>query len=134
MFIKDLKECPEIRAGDGSALRELLHPDKGPFPFGYSLAHALVKPHEQTQPHRLKSSEVYCIIEGRGLIHVGKETAEVTALQVVYIPPFHVQFIENIGESDLAFLCIVDPAWQPDDEEVLPDGTDGRDPRAVKKP
>jgi mannose-6-phosphate isomerase-like protein (cupin superfamily) len=133
MFIKDLKECPEIRAGDGSALRELLHADKGPYPFGYSLAQALVKPHEQTRPHRLKSSEVYFILEGRGLMHVGKESAQVTAGQAVYIPAFHVQFIENIGESDLAFLCIVDPAWRPDDEEVLTDGTDGRDLPSGKK-
>jgi mannose-6-phosphate isomerase-like protein (cupin superfamily) len=122
MIIKDIKDCQEIAAGDGSALRELFHPDQGPFQFGFSLARAIVRPGEKTKPHRLKSSEVYVILEGRGLMHVEREMAEVRPGQAVYIPPFHVQFVENTGEADLAFLCIVDPAWKPEDEEVLPDG------------
>ncbi len=123
MIIKDVEDIAEITAGDGSALRELLHPGKSPYPFGYSLARAVVKPGAATAPHRLKSSEVYYILEGRGLMRVGAETAEVGPGQAVYIPPFHVQSIENAGETDLVFLCIVDPAWRAEDEEVLPDQT-----------
>jgi mannose-6-phosphate isomerase-like protein (cupin superfamily) len=123
MIIKDVKDCKEIAAGDGSALCEFLHPGRGPFQVGYSLARAVVEPGEKTRPHRLKSSEVYVILEGRGLMHVEMETAEVRPGQAVYIPPFHVQFIENTGEADLVFLCIVDPAWKPEDEEVLPEET-----------
>jgi mannose-6-phosphate isomerase-like protein (cupin superfamily) len=121
MIIRNLKDCKEITAGDGSALRELFNPDQGPFQFDYSLAHALVKPGQKTKPHRLKSSEVYYILEGRGLMHIEQETAEVSAGQAVYIPPFHIQFIENTGTTELSFLCIVDPAWQAEDEDVLPD-------------
>jgi mannose-6-phosphate isomerase-like protein (cupin superfamily) len=120
MIIRDLKDCQEITAGDGSALREIFHADQGPYQFDYSLARALVKPGEKTRPHRLKSSEVYYVLEGRGLMHVEQESAEVSAGQAVYIPPFHIQFIENTGETDLAFLCIVDPAWRPEDEDILP--------------
>ncbi|MGD1009426.1 MAG: cupin domain-containing protein [Candidatus Aminicenantales bacterium] len=123
MIIKDVKDCREIAAGDGSAIREILGPDQGPFQFEYSLARAVVKPGEKTKPHRLKSSEVYVVLEGRGHIHVEKEMAEVRPGQAVYIPPDHVQFIENTGATNLVFLCIVDPAWKPEDEEVLPDGT-----------
>jgi mannose-6-phosphate isomerase-like protein (cupin superfamily) len=133
MIIRNFKECPEITAGDGSALRELLHPDKGSFSLGYSLARAIVKARGKTKPHRLKSSEVYYILEGRGLMHIGEEIAEITAGQAVYIPPFHIQFIENTGETDLAFLCIVDPAWRPEDEEVFPDGPNGQALRTGKK-
>lgn len=133
MIIRDLKDCREITAGDGSALRELLHPDQGPFQFDYSLARAVVKPGAKTNPHRLKNSEVYYILEGRGLMHVEQESAEVAAGQAVYIPPFHIQFIENTGAADLAFLCIVDPAWKPEDEEVLPDGRPRIARAAVKK-
>jgi len=45
--------------------------------------------------------------------------AEVHADDAVYIPPDAKQYIQNTGESDLIFLCIVDPAWQAEDEEVL---------------
>lgn len=40
MFIKDLKNCNKIIAGDNSILRELLHPnkDKADLKIGYSIA------------------------------------------------------------------------------------------------
>ena len=133
MIIKDLKDCREITAGDGSALRELLHPDRGRLQIDYSLAHAVVKPGGKTRAHRLKNSEVYYILEGRGLMHIEQETAEVSAGQAVYIPPFHIQFIENTGATELAFLCIVGPAWKPEDEEVLPDGRPGQARAGAKK-
>jgi len=37
----------------------------------------------------------------------------------VYIPPRAKQQITNSGSVDLAFLCIVDPAWRSEDEEVV---------------
>jgi mannose-6-phosphate isomerase-like protein (cupin superfamily) len=53
------------------------------------------------------------------MMHVDGEAAAVGANQVIYIPPDSVQYIENTGDSDLVFLCIVDPAWRPADESVL---------------
>jgi mannose-6-phosphate isomerase-like protein (cupin superfamily) len=119
MIIKSLGSTFEFAAGDSSFLKELLHPAKESLALGYSLAHAVVKPGEKTLPHRLKSSEVYYVLEGRGLMHVDGERAEVEAGQAVYIPPLAVQFIENTSANDLAFLCIVDPAWRAGDEEIL---------------
>ncbi|MGZ5554686.1 MAG: cupin domain-containing protein [Candidatus Aminicenantales bacterium] len=119
MIIKSLKDAAAFTGGDGSFLKELLHPAKEPLDIGYSLAHAEVGPAEKTRPHRLKSSEVYYLLEGRGLMHVGNEQAEVAAGQAVYIPPDTIQFIENPGPGRLVFLCIVDPAWTTGDEEVL---------------
>jgi mannose-6-phosphate isomerase-like protein (cupin superfamily) len=119
MIIKSLANVADIAAGDASRLKELLHPDKESLDIGYSLAHAVVKRGERTLPHRLASSEVYFVLQGRGLIRVDAEVAEVEAGQAVYIPPGAVQSIENTGPDDLAFLCIVDPAWRAEDEEVL---------------
>lgn len=80
MLIKDLKNCEEILAGDKTALRELLHPDKMPgAAFRYSLAHAMVKPKESSVPHALKTSEVYYILEGEGEMHINEESAKVRA-------------------------------------------------------
>ena len=47
------------------------------------------------------------------------ESEAVQPGQAIYIPPRSTQYIENKGSSDLTFLCIVDPAWREEDEEVL---------------
>ena len=119
MLIRDLKTIEKFISGDRVVLRELIHPRISPLALSYSLAHAVVKPGQKSLRHRLKTSEVYYILSGSGTIHIGWETAKVRPGQAVYIPPGSVQFIENTGRSDLSFLCIVDPAWRSEDEEVL---------------
>jgi len=118
MLIKDLQNCKEFIAGDNTILRELLHPDKAELQLGYSLAHATVKSGQSSAVHSLKTSEVYYILEGKGEMHVDDEAAEVHSGQAIYIPPNAKQYIQNIGDSDLTFLCIVDPAWKSEDEEI----------------
>lgn len=117
--ITHLQDCPEFVAGDQSILREILHPGKSDLAIRYSLAHATVKAGERTTPHRLRTAEVYYIIEGCGRMHIDTGIADVTAGDTIYIPPRSIQFIENTGASDLRFLCIVDPAWRSEDEEIL---------------
>jgi len=119
MFIKDLQACEEFIAGDNTILRELLHPDKASLDIRYSLAHAMLKPGKTSQPHSLKTSEVYYILEGVGLMSIDAELAEVSPGQAIYIPPLAKQFIKNTGTSDLKFICIVDPAWRLEDEIVF---------------
>ena len=119
MFIKDLKKCEEIIAGDNTVLKELLNPLNEDIGIRYSLAHAKVKPGEITYAHRLRSSEVYYILEGEGEMYIGNEKEKVFAGQVIYIPQNSVQRIKNTGMNDLVFLCIVDPAWKPEDKELV---------------
>jgi mannose-6-phosphate isomerase-like protein (cupin superfamily) len=119
MFLKRLKDCKEIIAGDDSILRELLHPEKEDLKIRYSLAHAKVLPGRATKRHRLKTSEVYYIIAGNGLMHIDEESFEVNPGCTVYIPPKATQHIENTSDVDLIFLCIVDPAWRKENEDVL---------------
>jgi len=119
MIIRDLDECEQIVAGDGSLLRELLNPLKEDLAVRYSLAEARVRPGESTAAHRLKNAEAYYIIAGAGEMRIDDETAAVRGGQAVYIPPGAAQSIRNTGDEDLVFLCIVDPAWRPEDEKVL---------------
>ncbi len=119
MLIKDLNKCKEIVAADKSILRELLSPRKDDIVTGYSLAHAKVRPDKATYAHRLKSSEVYYILDGEGEMYIDGEKERVFAGQAIYIPPNSVQRIKNTGIGDLAFLCIVDPAWRVEDEELV---------------
>ncbi|MBE0652116.1 MAG: cupin domain-containing protein [Bacteroidales bacterium] len=119
MVVKDLKDCEEFMAGDNTRLRELLHPGKADLDLRYSLAHAVLEPGLTSYAHKLKTSEVYYILEGEGEMHIDDETRKVTPGQAVYIPPESKQYIKNTGAIDLKFICIVDPAWHIEDEEVL---------------
>ena len=119
MFIRDLKDCEEFISADEAILKELLHPDKADLKIGYSLAHAVVQPGKTTLPHRLKTSEVYYIMEGKGIMYIDEECAEVGSGMAIYIPPGAKQNIHNPGDRGLIFICMVDPAWKEEDEEIL---------------
>jgi mannose-6-phosphate isomerase-like protein (cupin superfamily) len=119
MFVKSLKNCEQIIAGDNTKLREIFNPLKSKeLELGYSLAYAEVSPNETTFPHSLKSTEVYYIISGRGEMHINDEMSEVHPEDTIYIPPRAVQFIKNIGTEALKFLCMVEPAWKAEDEII----------------
>lgn len=122
MKIYDIKTADYFRAGDNSLLCELMHPDRTSenLPIRYSIAHATIPVKERTLPHRLKtSSEVYVILAGQGRMHLGEETADLSAGQAVCIPPGAVQWIEQKGSEPLSLLAIVEPAWCKEDEEIL---------------
>lgn len=119
MLIKDVVTQHPMLAVDNSRLREIMHPGRDPIGTRYSLAHAVVGPGETTLRHKLASSEVYYILYGLGVIHVDGEAATVHAGHAVYIPPGAVQWIENNSATELAFLCIVDPAWREEEDVVV---------------
>lgn len=54
-------------------------------------------------------------------MHIDDESAEVEAGDAIDIPPRSVQWIENSSDGELEFLCIVDPAWESEHEEILAD-------------
>ena len=120
MLIRKLLDCEPIIAGDGTRLRELLHPARDyHFAGRYSVAHAIVEPGQRSQRHRLNTDEVYYILSGKGRVHIDKESAEVGPGDALDIPPNSGQYVENTGDEELVFLCIVDPAWRDEDEEIL---------------
>jgi len=120
VLIRKLKDCQEIIAGDGSRLKELLHPERGyDFNGNYSLAYAVLAPGAKSLKHKLATDEVYFILSGRGEMHINEETAQVSFGDVIDIPPNAVQWIKNIGDFDLSFLCLVSPPWKAEDEEIL---------------
>ncbi|MBU1120355.1 MAG: cupin domain-containing protein [archaeon] len=119
MFVRDLKECKEFRSGDNAAFRELFNPLKDELKLNYSLGRAVVKPERSTKKHKLKSSEVYFILKGKGVMFIDGEERKVREGEAIYIPPESIQRIKNNGSTDLVFLCIVEPAWKKEDEEVV---------------
>ncbi len=119
MLSKDITHITPIVAGDGTELREILHPDRDPVAASFSLAHAVLTPGASSLRHRLAALEVYYFVAGRGVVHVDEEETVVGPGCTVVIPAGAVQWVENVGGENLVFLCTVEPAWQVRDEDVL---------------
>lgn len=119
MHVVALQNCREFLAGDHTLLRELLHPQKASLQVGYSLAHGRLGPGKRSKWHRLASSEVYYFLAGQGVFSVDDRSVEVGSGSVIYVPPQSKQSLRNTGNREMEFLCLVDPAWRMEDEEVL---------------
>jgi mannose-6-phosphate isomerase-like protein (cupin superfamily) len=120
MIISRFDDQEEIIAADGVTLRELLSPAASPgLEMRYSLAHAKLAPGPTSFLHVMKTSEVYYILAGAGLMRIDEEEAEVYPGDSIYIPPGSKQQITSTGDVELVFLAIVDPAWRPEDEIIL---------------
>jgi len=119
MFIRSTRECMEFVAGDNTRIRELFNPLRDDIDVRFSMAHACLQPGRSSTRHILKTAEVYYIIQGEAVVHIEMETRHVAKGDVIYVPPDNMQWVENIGQEDLEFLCLVDPAWRPEDEEFF---------------
>jgi len=109
----------EFLAGDHTRLREIFHPAKHRLSLGYSLAHGKLSPGCRSKQHVLTSSEVYYFITGTGRLTIDDQVTPVEAGTTVYVPPGERQYLENVGTTDIEFLCLVDPAWRSEDETIL---------------
>ena len=119
MFIKSLADCPPLLANDGCRIFELLHPAKDAIDLPYSFAIAEVEVGESSYRHRLRQTEIYFILHGRGRMHVDHETRELTVGEACVIPAEAEQWIDNIGAECLRFIAVVSPPWRAEDDERL---------------
>jgi len=119
VFKVTLSERQEFLAGDHTRLREIFHPAKHQLQLGYSLARGTLGPGQRSKRHVLKSSEVYYFIAGQGRLTINNREVPIEAGTTLYVPPGGVQSLENTGNHEMEFLCLVDPAWRAEDEQVL---------------
>lgn len=118
MLIK-FDKLNEFVAGDGAILREHYNPNTMNIDLNHSLAYAKVLPNRKTKPHSLKTTEIYVIQSGKGIMHIDENAFDVQTSDAVVIPPNAVQYIENNSEQELTFFCIVEPAWKLEDEIII---------------
>jgi len=119
MIIRDLKNCEEIIGNDKTIIHEIMHPPHTGNTIRYSLTHAELTIGKKSLPHKLTTSEVYYILEGEGKMHIDENESLVVKNQAVFIPPNAIQWIENLGNSSLKFLCLVDPSWKPENDILV---------------
>ena len=88
-----------------------------------SIARVRVEPGVTTRWHRLRGTvERYYILDGRGRIELGDlPPQEVSAGDMVFIPPMCHQRISNINSQDLVFLAICTPRFSHDVYEDIED-------------
>lgn len=119
MSVRKISEIEAISGNEGTKIKQYFHPHNTLNGIGYSLAHFTLEPGKKTLLHKIKSSEIYYILEGDAVLKVNDESHELKKDDSVYVPPMSEQSIENMGTTNLQFLCIVEPAWKPQDEIIL---------------
>ena len=119
MTIKKLQDIDSIDGVEGTEIRQIFHPHNTLNGIRYSISHSELKPGKKSKLHKIKSSEVYYILQGEGSLQIDDEDFKISKGQAIYIAPNSKQCIENTGKEELRFLCIVDPAWKQEDETVL---------------
>ena len=109
--IRQFDAGSEYYFAEGCFITELSNSADDP---GVSIARARVAPGTTTRWHRLRGiSERYVIIDGAGLVEIdGLPAKEVSAGDVVLIPPEVRQRITNTGPGDLIFLAICTPRFR----------------------
>ena len=119
MILKEIDKLESFLGKEGTEIRQIFHPHNTLNGIRYSIAHSKILPGKTSTPHKLKSSEVYYVLSGEGIIHVNDKTKKIHIGQSIFVPAFSKQYIKNTGHADLEVLCIVDPAWKQEDE--IPD-------------
>jgi mannose-6-phosphate isomerase-like protein (cupin superfamily) len=116
---KRVSDVKAFAAGDATFIREILHPRNEGIDLPYSLAYGSLEVGASSIPHVLQNDELYYILDGKAAIQNGEEVIEVNAHEVFLVRKNTRQFVRNLGDKKLIFLCIVSPPWSEDKEEIL---------------
>jgi len=119
MSVRKDSEIEAILGAEGTKIKQYFHPHNTLNGINYSLAQFTLEPGKKSLLHKIKSSEIYYILEGKAILKINGESYQLKKDDSCYVPPMSTQSIENIGSANLRFLCVVDPAWKPEDEIIL---------------
>jgi mannose-6-phosphate isomerase-like protein (cupin superfamily) len=102
---------PETFTEEGCFITELHNTERDP---AVSIARARVEPGVLTALHVVAVEERYLIERGEGMMTLGDEPPfPVRPGDLVRIPPGVPQRIENRSSTDLVFLCVCTPRFEP---------------------
>jgi len=119
MSIKENSKIEKIKAEEGTDIKQYFNPHNTLNGINYSLAQFTLESGKKTKLHRIKSSEIYYILQGKAELKINDEWFELGENDSAYVPPNSKQFIKNNGNENLCFLCIVEPAWKSEDDQLL---------------
>jgi mannose-6-phosphate isomerase-like protein (cupin superfamily) len=114
------KDLESFITRDGSIIRELIHPTTHGNK-NQSFAEATLPAGSSTFHHyHTKSEELYHVIQGTGIIIVGKDRVRVTAGDTVCIPPGIHHSAINTGNDEFKFFCICSPPYYHEETVLVP--------------
>ncbi|WP_067961135.1 cupin domain-containing protein [Nitrosopumilus sp. Nsub] len=119
MSIKEDSKISFIEGNENVKIKQYFDPKNTSNGINFSLAQFSLGIGEKTKLHKIKSSEIYYILEGNGRLRINNKEYQLKKNDSAYVPPNSEQFFENIGTEELSFLCIVEPAWKPEDDKIL---------------
>ena len=119
MSLRKSSEIEEIQANEGTKVKQIFHPHNTLEGINYSIAQFTLEPQKSTKLHKLSSSEIYFVLEGKAELKIEEDVLNLEKNDSVFVPPNSKQKITNTSHTDLRFLCIVEPAWTIDCEEIL---------------
>ncbi|NNM36236.1 MAG: cupin domain-containing protein [Nitrosopumilus sp.] len=119
MSLRKNSEIDSIQGDEGTKIKQYFHPHNTLNGINYSLAQFTLEPGKKSKLHKLNSSEIYYILEGSGNLRIDGKDHNLNHDDSAYVSPKSEQFIENTGTGNLRFLCIVEPAWEANDETIL---------------
>ena len=111
-FIRNIAEVPWREFPDhfgGALSKPLVMPETaGSQHIDYRIS--MYQPMAYVKVHRHKRQEqVYHVIEGEGLMHIGGEDHAVRKHDVIFLPPGVEHSISNTGLAGLVFLVVTSP-------------------------
>lgn len=114
MIVERVDSRPFFRAVDGCEIVEVI----GLATTGTredSLALAKIHPGTSTLPHWHDFLEIYMVVGGKGIMHLGGEKRSVRRGDNILIPPKTPHWVENGGgRSTLLIWCVCTPAFTED--------------------
>ena len=116
MIIKKIENLEACEVNEVTIIKLIISPGDTNNSNRYRLAHCTISPSKSSKPHIMKTSEMYYILEGKGIMHIDSEKRQVNQNDLIFVPPMSKQYLENNGKMDLVILCVVDPAWRQEDE------------------
>jgi mannose-6-phosphate isomerase-like protein (cupin superfamily) len=119
MLIKKSSEIESFQGNEGTKIKQYFHPHNTLNGISYSIAQFTLEPGKRSLNHKIKSSEIYYILEGEAILKIDQQFYQLGKDDSMYVPPMSEQLIENTGSINLRFLCIVEPAWKSEDEIIL---------------
>lgn len=119
MSLRRNSDIESFQGNEGTKIKQFFNPQNTQNKINYSIAQFTLESGKKSIYHKIKSSEIYYILEGKGDLEVNDTVFRLQKDDSFFVPPNSKQFIKNSGTENLRFLCIVEPAWKVEDETIL---------------